>query len=61
VKPFNVRGIPREVVEHPLQVKPRSKPVKQQLRHFDEEKREAIGEEVGKLLTVGFIREIHHL
>ena len=37
-----------------------SKPVKQCLRRFDEEKSRAIGEEIAKLLAVGFIREVHH-
>jgi len=34
--------------------------VKQRLRHFDEEKRKIIGEEIHKLLTDGFIKEVHH-
>ena len=37
-----------------------SKPVKQRLRRFDEEKRRAIREEIAKLLAAGFIREVHH-
>ena len=53
-------GIPREVAEHTLKIHPGSKPMKQRLRHFDEEKRRAIGEEIAKLLAVGFIREVHH-
>jgi len=43
-------GIPREVAEHSLDIQPNSKPMKQRLRHFDELKRRAIGEEVHKLL-----------
>ena len=53
-------GIPREVAEHALKIHPDSKPVKQRLRHFDEEKRRAIGEEIAKLLAAGFIREVSH-
>ena len=34
--------------------------MKQRLRRFDEEKRRAIGEEIAKLLAVGFIKEVHH-
>jgi hypothetical protein len=34
--------------------------VKQRLRHFDEERRRAIGEEIHKLLVVGFIKEVFH-
>ena len=54
-------GIPREVAEHTLNIKSGSKPVKQRLRRFDEEKRKAIGEEIAKLLAVGFIKEVQHL
>ena len=54
-------GIPREVVERTLKIHLGSKPVKQRLCHFDEEKRRAIGEEIAKLLAAGFIREVHHL
>jgi len=53
-------GIPREVAEHSLEIRAGSKPVKQRLRRFDEEKRKIIGEEIHKLLTVGFIKEVHH-
>jgi ribonuclease HI len=35
--------------------------MKQLLRRFDEEKRRAIGEEVHKLMAVGFIKEVFHL
>ena len=37
-----------------------SKPVKQRLRRFNEEKNRAIGEEIAKLSADGFIREVHH-
>ena len=30
------------------------------MHRFDEEKRKIIGEEVHKLLTAGFIKEVHH-
>jgi hypothetical protein len=59
-KTFDMKGIPREVVEHSLRVNPKSKSVKQRLCQFDEEKRRAIGEEMSKLLTTAFIREINH-
>jgi hypothetical protein len=35
-----------------------ARPVKKHLRRFDEEKRRAIGEEVHKLTTAGFIKEV---
>jgi hypothetical protein len=53
-------GIPRDVAEHSLNIQDGSKPVKQRLRRFDEEKRRAIGEEVHNLLAVGFIKEIFY-
>jgi hypothetical protein len=53
-------GIPREVAEHSLEIQVGSKPAKQRLRRFNEEKLKIIGEEVHKLLTTGFIKEVHH-
>ena len=53
-------GIPQEVTEHALRLVPGSKPAKQRLRHFDNERRRAIGEEVTKLLVAGFIKEVYH-
>jgi len=53
-------GIPREVAEHSLEIRAGSKPVKQRLRRFDEEKRKVIGEEIQMLLTAAFIKEVHH-
>ena len=53
-------GIPREVIEHTLKIRLDSKPVKQRLRCFNEEKHRAIGEEIAKLLAAGFIKEVHH-
>ena len=53
-------GILREVTEHALKIRPGSKLVKQRLRHFDEEKRRAIGEEITKLLAARFIKEVYH-
>jgi hypothetical protein len=44
-------GVPREVAEHKLNIKSGSKPVKQRLRRFNDEKCKAIGEEVMKLLV----------
>ena len=53
-------GIPWEVAEHMLLLIPGSKPTKQRLHRFDDERRRAIGEEITKLLTAGFIREVFH-
>ena len=53
-------GIPREVVEHALCLISGSKPTKQRLRRFDDERHMAIGEEIAKLLAAGFIKEVYH-
>ena len=53
-------GIPWDVNEHALRLIPGSKPAKQCLRCFDDERRRAIGEEITKLLVARFIREVFH-
>jgi len=50
--------IPREFAEHSLQLFPDTRPVNQTMRRFFEPKREAIGQEVDRLLAAKFIREI---
>jgi hypothetical protein len=58
--PSDMPGIPREVVEHSLDILPHSRAVQQRLLRFDEERRRAIGEELRKLLEAGFIKEVFH-
>ena len=53
-------GIPWEVTENALRIVSGSKPTKQRLRHFDDERHRAIGEEIAKLLAAGFIKEVYH-
>jgi len=53
-------GVPRELAEHKLHIRTGSKPVKQPLRRFSEEKRRAIGDEIAKLLTTSFIMEVFY-
>src|SRR4051812_43335763 len=53
-------GVPRELAEHKLHVRPGSKPVKQPLRRFSEDKRRAIGEEIAKLQVARFIMEVFY-
>ena len=53
-------GILRDVAEHALCLIPGSKPAKQHLCRFDDERRRAIGEEIAKLLAAGFIRDVFH-
>jgi hypothetical protein len=50
-----MKGILREIVDHKLNIKPGSKPVKQRLYRFNDEKCKAIDEEIKKLLSSGFI------
>jgi hypothetical protein len=59
-KPSDMMGIPREVAKHKLNIKPGLKPVKQRLHLFNDEKCKAIGEEIMKLFSAGFIREVFH-
>jgi hypothetical protein len=56
--PSDMPRVPRELVEHTLNVDPKAKPVKQPLRRFDEPKRKAIASELHRLENAGFIREI---
>ena len=53
-------GVPREESEHSLDLDKKAKPVKQRLRHFAQDQKEAIRVEVTLLLAAGFIREVAH-
>jgi hypothetical protein len=59
-KPSDMKGIPGEVAKHKLNIKLGSKLVKQHLPRFNDHKCKAIGEEILKLLSAGFIREVYH-
>jgi hypothetical protein len=52
-KPSDMKGVPREVVEHKLNINPGLKPVKQQLWRFNDEKCKVIGEEIVNSLVQG--------
>lgn len=52
--------IPRDFVEHKLNVIKGVKPVKETLRNFVEDRRQAIEEEITWLLKAGFIQEVFH-
>ena len=58
--PLDMPGIPCRLAEHSLNILKGFKPVKKTLRRFSEPKRQAMGEELAKLLEAGFIREIKH-
>jgi hypothetical protein len=53
-------GVSREVAEHTLNIKPCSRPIKQGMWCFNQEKRWAMGKELSRLLAAGFVKEIHH-
>ena len=54
-------GVPREVAEQSLDLDSKARPVKQRLRRFAQDQKEAIRVEVTLLLAAGFIREVAHL
>jgi hypothetical protein len=49
-------GIPREVIEHKLDIDPAFKSIKQKERRYTSERRMTIRVEVNKLHEAGFIR-----
>ena len=57
-RPANMPGVLKELAKHKLKLYPNAKPVKQKLRRFIPDKREAIRAELARLLAAGFIREI---
>ena len=60
-KPTDMPGVPREKIEHSLNVSPTAKPIKQKLRRFTSDKKEAIRVEIKWLLATRFIKEVYHL
>ena len=52
-------GVPRELAEHPLNLDPRARPIRQPLRRFSEPNRKAMLSEIRRLKEVGFIKELH--
>jgi hypothetical protein len=59
-KSADMLGMPRELIEHSLNVHPQVMPKKQRLRRFAHDKYEAIKREIAKLLAAGFIKEVIH-
>ena len=53
-------GISPRVIEHKLNVNPKKKPIQQKQRAFTPEQNQTITDEVNKLLTAGFIREVYY-
>jgi hypothetical protein len=53
-------GVPRNLIEHSLNVDPKATPKRQHLRRFSDDRRDAIKKKLAKLLATGFIREVFH-
>jgi hypothetical protein len=53
--------VPKELIEHSLNVHAHALPKKQRLRRFAQDKREAIKREIAKFLAADFIKEVIHL
>jgi hypothetical protein len=58
---MNIPDVPQRLIEHSLNVSKTAKPIKQKLRRFSLDKKEAIRVEVTQLLATGFIKEVYHL
>ena len=56
----DLQGVPRELAEHSLFVRPDAKPVKQPTRRLSDERRVAILDHLAVLLAAGFIMEVLH-
>jgi hypothetical protein len=56
--PSDMRGVPRELIEHTLNMDPKARLLKQPLRRFDKPKCKGIVAELHRLENAGFIREI---
>jgi hypothetical protein len=52
--------VPRKLAEHTLEVSKIARPIKQKLRQFAKDIKQAIEVEVCKFLAAGFIRECKH-
>ncbi len=57
----DMSGIDPSIISHKLNVNPCLRPIKQKRRIFAPERNNAIMEEVDKLLTANFIREVFYL
>jgi len=53
-------GVPRNLIEHSLNIPKTTRPIKQKLRRFTLDKKEAIRTKVTHLLAAGFTKELYH-
>jgi hypothetical protein len=59
-KPADMPKVPQELIEHSLDVSKTTKLIKQKLRWFVRDKKEAIRVEVNLILAASFIKEVYH-
>ncbi|GKE46737.1 reverse transcriptase domain-containing protein [Tanacetum coccineum] len=59
-KPADMTGIPRHIAKHRLNVREGCSPVRQKKRGQAADRNQAIQEEVGKLVEVGIMKEVHY-
>jgi hypothetical protein len=52
-------GVPRELAEHKLEVNKTARPIKQKLRRFAKDRKQAIEVEVGKLLAADLLENVN--
>jgi hypothetical protein len=55
-----MRGVPRNLIVHSLNVDPKATPKRQHLPRFADDRRDAIKKNLAKLLAAGFIKEVFH-
>ena len=60
-KPADMPGVPRNLIEHSLNVSKTAIPIKKKLRRFACDKKEPIRIEITRLLAAGFIKEVYRL
>ncbi|XP_022021311.1 uncharacterized protein LOC110921323 [Helianthus annuus] len=58
--PADMTGVPRDIAQHCLNIKPSVEPVAQGRRSFSEEKAKAMDEQVTELLNAGILREVKY-
>jgi hypothetical protein len=58
--PSDMPSVPQELAEHRLEANKTARPIKQKLRRFAKDRKQAIEVEVCKLLAAGFIKECQH-
>ena len=56
-KPVDMPDVPRELIEHSLNISTITKPIKQKLRRFTQEQKEAIRVEITQLLATSFCKK----